>query len=180
METKTQRKKSNVEVKILAVNNLNKYAKQFFEYERAHFLQFLGQSIFKVDGSVKAKYEHERQSYKGQLPDGTWIDAHYWLTSSYGYFDIHIKICVNGGTYDVKPNTAFCQYEELALSMFKIEDGKLVDSPADISPLDIQYNIADLQEAAKGIEEAKKIYETAKEKLPYRFHDVFWVEKLTR
>jgi hypothetical protein len=177
---KQSNKKSNVEVKILSVNNLYKYAKQFFEYERTHFLQFLGQSIFKVDGSVKAKFDHEKQSYKGQLPDGTWVNAHYWFTSSYGYFDIHVKICVNGGSYDVKPTTVFCQYDETTLTMFKIEDGKLIDSPADISHLDQVFNIQELQKAAKGIEEAAKAYNDECKKLPYMFHDVFLVSRLSR
>lgn len=173
-------KKSNQEVKTLAINNLYKYAKQFFQYERAHFLQFLGQSIFKVDGSVKAKYDHEKQSYKGQLEDGTWVNAHYWFTSNYGYFDMIVKICVNGGTYDVKPSTAFCQYDELSLTMFKIEDGKLIDSHSDISYLDTVYNLPDLQKAANEIEEAKKHYQKTVEKMPYIFRDVFWIERLTR
>jgi hypothetical protein len=176
----TTAKKTQAEVKVLAVNTLYQYAEQFFNYERQYFSQYLGQSIFKVDGSVKAKYEHEKQSFKGQLPDGTWVNAHYWFTNRYNCFDIHIKICVNGGSYDVKPSTAFCQYDEMTLEMFKIEDGKLIDSPQDISHLKERFDIDSLKAIAANIEQAKKMYESAADKMPHRFKEVFWIERLTR
>lgn len=173
-------KKTNQEVKVLSINTLNQYAEQFFLYEKEYFRQFIGKDIFKVDGSIKAKFDHEKQSFRGQLPDGTFVDAHYWFTSNYGYFDIHVKICVNGGSYDVKPATAFCQYEEMALTLFKIEAGKLIDTDTDITHLKERYNLSDLQKIAAEIGEAKKIYEAAENKMPYRFKDVFYIGRITR
>jgi len=173
-------KKSNKEVKVLAINTLYQYAKQFFEYEKQHFSQFIGKDIFKVDGSIKAKFEHDKLSFTGTLEDGTNVNAHYWFTSKYNCFDIHIKICVNGGSYDVKPSTAFCQYEETTLTMFKIVENNLIETPANIDFLNTRYDVETLVKIAADIKEAAKIYEAAENKMPYLFKGVFDIERLTR
>lgn len=182
MTTTTQQptKKSNKEVKVIAINVLHEYAKQFYEYEKKHFSQFLGVDIFKVNGSLKAKYEHDKIDFSGQLKDGTFVNANYWFTYSYNSFDIHVKICVNGGTYDVRPATAFCQYEEMTLTLFKTDsDNKLIETDNDISHLSTRYNLADLVKIETEINEAKKNYEAAENKMPYRFRDVFYIGRIT-
>lgn len=181
MNTQTQNtgKKSTQEVKVLAINTLYEYAQQFYEYEKLHFGQFIGKDIFKIDGSIKAKYEHEKLSFSGKLNDGTNVNAHYWFTSRHGYFDIHVKICVNGGSYDVSPSTAFCQYEETTLTLFKIEENKLIETPANIDYLKNRYDVETLAKIATNIKEAAKVYEAAEDKMPYLFKGVFDVERLT-
>jgi len=134
-------KKSNQEVKVLAINTLYEWAEKFFNYEKDHFSQFVGVDIFKVDGSIKKKYEHEKMSFRGKLPDGTFCDAHYWFTHSYNDFRITVKICVNGGSYDVKPTTAFCQYEEQGITLFKTQNGVLLETAPDIDFLKTRYNL---------------------------------------
>jgi len=170
-------KKSNLEVKILAINTLNEYAKKCFEYEKEHFSQFIGKNIFKVDGSIKQKFEHEKLYFKGNLPDGTFFDVHYWFTSSYS-FDICIKICVNGGSWDVHPHTAFCQYETDKLELFALtKEKELKESTREGSNF-TQYNIDDIIKGAKIIEEAKQNYEKALEHVPYIFRDVLYIKRI--
>ena len=175
----TTTKKSNKEVKVLAINTLNEWAEVFYKYEKEHFSKFIGIDIFKVDGSIKQKYDHEKQSFKGQLLDGTWVDVHYWFTKRYNSFDINIKLCVNGGSYDVKPTTAFCQYEEMSLTLFNTVDNKLVETSEDISHLSTRYNLDELVKIAAEIEQAKIVYERAEYKMPYRFKDVFYIGRIT-
>ena len=179
--TKSPVKKSNVEVKVLAVNTLYEWAEKFYQYEKQHFQQFVGKAIFKADGSIKSKYEHQKISHEGRLADGTYVHAHYWFTSRYNSFDIHVKICVNGGSYDDKPSTAFCQYEERAIELFKInEAGELVENSNDIEWLKKRYDVAELTAIANDVKEAAKVYEAAHEKMPYIFQEVFYIERLTR
>jgi hypothetical protein len=180
MTTTTNTKKTSAEIKVLAVNTLYEWAEVFYKAEKEHFSKFIGIDIFKVDGSIKQKYDHEKQSFKGQLPDGTWVNAHYWFTNRYNSFDIHIKVCVNGGSYDVKPTTAFCQYEEMTLTLFNTKDGKLEPSNEDISHLSTRFNVEDLKAIAANIEKAAKAYEAAADKMPYRFKEVFHIERLAR
>jgi len=176
----TPAKKTSQEIKVMAINVLHEYAEKFYNYEKQHFAQFIGKDIFKVDGSVKAKFEHEKISHRGQLPDGTFLDAHYWFENRYGDFTINVKICINGGSYDVTPTTAFCQYEEMRLTLFQTKDGQLQPTETDISHLQTRYNLDDLKTIAKEIEQAAAAYKRAADKMPYRFNDVFWIERLTR
>ena len=172
-------KKSNVEVKVLALNTLYEYAKKFIQYEKEFYSKFIGINIFKVDGSIKAKYEHERLSFRGKLPDGAFVDVHYWFNSSYS-FDIHIKLCINGGSYDDKPVTAFCQYEELTSTLFELKDNVLTAKDNDISYLDKRYNVEELTAKAKQVKELAEKYETLYNTFPYQFKDVFYLNRLTR
>ncbi len=167
-----------VEQKVLAVNLMHKYAKEFIEYELKHFNQFIGVNIFKVNGDIKQKYEHEKLSFKGRLNDGTWCDVHYWFTSQYS-FDIHVKLCINGGSYDVRPSTAFCHYEEQSYELFKIDKGILAKSERTNKNLDIQYDVTELQVIANQIKIAQKVYESEYEKMPYQFREVFNVKRIS-
>lgn len=174
------KKKSQIEIKVLAINTLNQWTEQVYAYEKKHFAQFLGQNIFKVDGSVKAKFDHEKFSFKGQLEDGTWVNANYWFTNAHGYFSIHVKICVSGGSYDVKPATTFCQYEETAPTLFQVKDGLLIETTQEQSDYSIRYDVADLQSKAQAIKEAADAYEVVADTMPNQFKDVLFIQHLAR
>jgi len=179
MNTQTT-KKSNAEVKVLAMNTLYEWAEKFFNYEKEHFTQFLGVDIFKVDGTIKKKYEHEKMSFTGKMPDGTFVNAHYWFTHSYNDFRMHVKICVNGGSYDVRPNTAYCQYEEQGLTIFNTDNGVLLPTESDTAFLKTRFDVAELSAIAGNIKKAAEAYEYAVNAMPYRFREVFYIERLTR
>ena len=172
-------KKSALSVKVLAINTMNEYAAKFVEYEMKHFFQFIGQSIFKVDGSVKAKFAHEKLSFKGQLDDGTFFDAHYWFETRRS-FDLVTKICINGGSYDVQPTTAFCQYEETRTELFALNDsGELMESTRQKEDYSIRYNEADIQALANAAKQAAAAYESAERAVPYLFRRIVGVQRLT-
>jgi len=173
-------KKTAVEIKVLAINTLYEYAEKYFNHEKQRLSAFIGMDIFKVDGSFKAKYDSPKLSDKLQLPDGTWLNAHYWFNNNNYSLDLHVKICVNGGSYDVNPTTAFCQYEEQSFTLFKKENGKLIETPVNNEFLNTRYNVDELTAIANNIKEAAKVYEAAAEKMPHRFNDVFWLQRLSR
>jgi hypothetical protein len=174
----TTAKKSNTEIKVLAINTLYEYAEKFYNYEKEYLSKFIGVNVFKVDGSLKAKYDHEKLAFKGQLSDGTYFDAHYWLSYRHGYLDICVKICINGGSYDVQPTTAFCQYENTTITLFKTQDDKLTETNTDISYLKERFNLQDLKAIATEIKEAEKQYEETAKKMPYIFNDVFYIGRV--
>ena len=128
-------KKTQAEIKVLAINTLYEYAEKYINHERQRLTAFIGMDIFKVDGSFKQKYDSPKLSDKLQMSDGTWVDAHYWFTHYTNSFEIHVKICINGGSYDIKPVTAFCQYEEQTFTLFNKVDGKLIETEKNIDYL---------------------------------------------
>jgi hypothetical protein len=172
-------KKTQSEIKVLAINTLYEYAQKYYEYEKNRLLPFVGLNIFKVDGSLKAKYDADKLSDKIQLSDGTFVDAHYWFYNSSYSFDIRVKICINGGSYDVHPTTAFCQYEEISLTLFKKDNDKLADTDTDISFLHKRYDVNELRQIAANIKLAAIEYEKEAGKMPYQFNSVFGLQRLT-
>ena len=175
---KTETKKSNVEVKVIAINTLYKHAKEIISYEQEHFSQFIGKNIFKVDGSIKQKYAHEKLSFKGET-DGTRYNVSYYFEVRHGYFDLRMTICVSGGSYDVRPSTAFCQYENLTITIFKTNDaGELANFANNLTYLDTVYTVKELSEIANEIKEAAKKYEEVESKMPHQFKSVFSIQRL--
>lgn len=173
-------KKSQVEIKVLAINTLYEYSKQIAEYEYNHFKQFVGIDVFKVDGSVKLKYKHDRLTFKGQMKDKTWYSADYYLKITSDSLEVHVKICVNGGSYDVKPSTAFCQYEDKIIHILDAKNCVLQDTKIDLDYLDERFNVESLNKIAAEVRKAAEIYEIELKKMPYLFKDVFYLERLSR
>lgn len=173
-------KKTQAEIKVLAINTLYEYAKKYVNHEKTRLDAFIGLDIFKVDGSFKQKYDSPKLSDTLTLPDGTFVNAHYWFKHYSTDFGICVKICINGGSYDVKPTTAFCQYEEQYFSLFNKVDGKLTATEIDREYLNTRYDVAQLTAIATTIKEAAKVYEAEADKMPYLFRDTFYLSRLTR
>ena len=174
----TPTKKTSAEIHVLAINTLYEYAAKYYQHEKQRLTPFIGLDIFKVDGSFKQKYESPKLSDQTKLEDGTFVNAHYWFTHYTNGFDIHVKICINGGSYDVKPVTAFCQYQEQSFTLFKKEDGKLIASDIDVSYLNKRYTVDGLAAIAKQVKDAEKVYESAYSKMPHLFTDTFNLRRL--
>lgn len=177
---KTTKKKSQIEIKVLAVNTLHKYSKKILQYEIEKLKALQGLDIWKVDGSLKQKYMYEAlPEMKGKLPDGTWYSVTYWHNMSAGEYGIKVKVCVNGGSHEDR--TAFCMYDEQSFYPFKIQDGKLLlKEDFSYTWLDVVYNVADLQKKAAKIKALAELYEKERDKIYYDFHSALGIERLTR
>jgi len=146
----------------------------------AYFTPFVGKDIFKVDGSLKAKYAYNAPSFEGKLPDGSHVSAHCWPEKSYGKFELNVKICVNGGSYDVNPVTAFCQYERRSIELFDVKDGILTASVTNTNKdyLNKEWDASELQAHANKVIEAQKQYEAILDGFPYVFSDVCHIKRI--
>ena len=171
--------KSKPEIKILAVNTLRQWAKEFYDYEKKFYSQFIGQDIFKADGSIKKKYVHEKKEAKGKLDDGTYFDVHYWFEAKYSRFDICVKACINGGSYEVRPSTAFTQYEQLSRTMFAIKDGVIVESDVNESHLEDLFDYDGIKLLADDVKEAELAYEASLNRVPYILRESFGLKRIT-
>lgn len=178
-ETTQTRKKSEIEVAVMAYNHLYEWAEKIYNHEREHFSQFIGKDIFKVDGNLKEKYKHDTLSHDERLQDGTFIKIYYHLYNKHGWFGAEINICISGGSYDVKPTTAFCQYHRLSVTLFDVKEGKLIDRVNDIEYLKTRYDLKELTQLADQIKEAAKKYDAIHDKMPYQFTGHFWLQRLT-
>ena len=172
-------KKSNLQVKILSLNLLNEYAPAYFEKATKHFEQFIGAEAYKVDGTLKAKYALKLEEVKGHR-DGANFDIHAWIRPSSDSIDINIKICVSGGSYDVHPNTAFCQYDTMTLEVVRIKEGKISQRERQTNDFTVIHSESEILAAAAEVKKAAEAYEQALNKVYYEFRDILYLSRLTR
>lgn len=171
-------KKSQVEIKTIALNTINEHAAKFYEYEKNHFAQFIGKDIFKANGEVKAKFEHEKIKFSGQLDDGTFYDSHYWFENRYGHFGMVVKTCVNGGSWDTVPTTAFCTYEQISVDLFDIENGLLIETKRPQRDFSYRYNVAEILKKVDEAKVAAEEYGKVLQAVPYEFREMFHLNRI--
>jgi hypothetical protein len=172
-------KKTNLQVKILALNLLNEYAPMYFEQATKHFEQFIGVDPFKVDGTLKAKYALKFEDTQGER-ENAYFHINAWVKSTSYSIDINIKICVSGGSYDVHPNTAFCQYNTMTLEIVRVKEGKISQRERQPNDFTVRYSESEILAAAAEVKKAAEAYENALSKVYYEFRDILYLSRLTR
>ena len=176
-------KKTNLEITVLAVNQLYQWSKKFIEVETNFYNQFLGVDIFKVDGSIKDKYKNNfAHSFSEKLKDGTNLSSQYFFKKTSTALCIEVQICVNGGKYNqpVAPDTAFCQYQRMTFDLFEVVNNCLVSKNVDRSYLNEVFSENKLLKQANKIKQLAEKYRIEYNKLNYQFKDVLYIERLTR
>jgi hypothetical protein len=170
---------NKIEQKVRAINALNKYAAQVYEHEKKHFQQFEGLDIFKVNGEIKQKYQHDKmQPVEEKNEHGEHVSIHYYMEKNNYNLQFKVKICLNGGSYDVTPSTAFCLYEYKTLYIMNIESGVL--KPCGYVQDFEQYDADKLTKAAHEAHEAAKVYKEKADAVPHIFREILNVDRLTR
>lgn len=180
------KKLTAIEQKVLAINLLNDHMKIMAQEEIEFFTPAIGKDIFKQYFVLKAKYDHSREEIKGTTPEGVYFNTHCWLTKEYDGFYLNAKICINGGSYDVQPSTAFCLYENGSVKLFDVVkvqrenkiDYVLENPTTDFSKLDVRYDVAELEAQALKVKEAADQYRAALESVPYIFRDTLYLKSL--
>jgi len=166
------------EIVILAVNTLNARAKEIVAYEREHFSKFIGKDIFKNNCEIKEKYKHDRLRYRRVQLEGYGIDVTYIIEYKYQRLSVDITVCINGGSYNVKPNTAFTHYEKTNITLFNAIKNELVETEISLGYLDTVYDLNELKAQAFQLNELAREYNLQLDKFPSRFNYLFNVERL--
>lgn len=110
-------KPTKLQLEIHGQNELKKLAKHVLTTLIPLLKPFLNQKLFTADGlSAKAKKTIDLQTIMKSvnldpLLKGHFCKAHIcFIENSYNSLRLKLSICLNGGSYDVTPNTAYCQY----------------------------------------------------------------------
>lgn len=177
---KAKKEFTQLELKVLAVNTLQLHAKRILDYEIEQLTKLVGIDCFKVDGSLKQKYMYPNLKRISEKFGKNWLTVDYWSDKTEYDYRIHVKICINGGSYDVSPSTAFCIYQDESYYPFDIKDGKLKAKTNDYSFLNEVFSVEKLEVLSDKVKEIATQYEKMRDKIDYRFHGVLNIERLTR
>jgi len=94
------------------------------------------------------------------------------------------KICVNGGSYDVRPSTAFCHYEDSSIRMFSVLEGNKISESefykSEFARLSVKYDVNELAVKANQVHAAAIAYRAVVDTVPYIFRETLNAERLTR
>lgn len=181
MKSTTDRpvKRSTLEVRAQALEELSKANVKIGAAFKAHYDQFIGQDIFKVDGSVKQKFKFDLSPYRTphgtpRRKDGTFLTVSAYEEMSYHSFKVNVKVCLNGGSYEDQPSTAYCNYEENTLYIYDVKDGAIVENVNHVGKFGgkvVKYNLEKLKKQALKLEKMREKYEAEAEKTPHLLRD---------
>lgn len=178
----TPKKATSLQTQILCVNTLYSHSKEIIAKEIDFLTPLIGKDILKVDGSFKAKYEHEKTSYKYKVNDygfDFWIDTHYHFKSGYGKLSITVTTSVHGGGYDKNGVNCNSNQQSQTFDLFTLDNGILAGIiETDRSYLDTPYNEAEILAAAEKTSEAAKQYDAVLQTVPYLFRDALYLQRL--
>lgn len=112
------------------IDGLNIHNKQVKEYYLSAIQQaqaLIGKKIHTAKMEKSKQFNIDLPHIKEQINGAEWIDIHSWFTFSGQSVWLHIKTCYSGGSWDVKPTTAFCIYFNDGLYIGETDnDGKLM------------------------------------------------------
>ncbi len=180
--TTTPVKATSLQTQILCVNTLYAHSKEIIQNEISFLLPLIGKDILKVDGSFKAKYEHQKRIFKYKVNEfgfDFWVDTHYYFTAKYGKLSIEVITTVTGGGSDKNGVNANHSQQRQGYDLFVLNNGILsAIVETDRSYLDTPYNEADILAAAEKVKEAAKQYDAVLQSVPYLFRDVLYLQRL--
>jgi hypothetical protein len=184
---------TNLEAKVLALNLHNEKVLQIFNHEQNELKKYVGTNPLKIDGSFKAKIKHSKlepyqeicRSWNKINVFGLdwWTDTNYYFSVSYGRFTANIKSCLTGGGTDRAGHTnKYCIYETTVIDLFNIDEKGNFQPLKESQRYEARpvFEVAKLREAAQEIKAIANEYRCALNSLPYEFHNVLNIERLTR
>lgn len=93
--------------------------------------EFIGKKITTADNTLTKKAANVLKPLitsleKGKLGENYISKQCYFRSSDYTLY-LHVRVCINGGSYDVQPNTAFTKYFERTVALGYLESTFLTE-----------------------------------------------------
>ena len=117
-----------LEINTSVINETNRFINKHLETVLNSLKPFIGQKILLSDCETASKkftpFKPEQFKIK---KENYFLDIHCWY--EYGSYSVILKVktCINGGSYDVKPSTAFCEYYTKCIYVCKVKNQVLTE-----------------------------------------------------
>lgn len=148
-------------------NAYNIFAKKAIAIVLPQLAQFIGKKVFTADGSKAKIFNIDLSKITIDPIEGmhTMVQNCY-LTTKYNKLCLVLKISCNGGSYDVRPQTAWTKYVGTDIEIGQSKDGQIIDSIdtiENIVKLHNLDNIINLEEEIEKINTYKSLEKQAEE-----------------
>lgn len=133
---------TNIEQRIYAKNFLNEQTLKVLQAIKTEFMNLEGAKVQLSSGEHSKKWTLKSDYIKTDtIINGikVHLSYQYWFTFSHSTIQLRSKVCISGGSHDVQPRTAFCQYVDGTNYIGKIENQILTDTK------DINMSIENVQ-----------------------------------
>lgn len=179
-------KPEQFDILYLAWQCLERAAVAIVKYETEQHAPHYGKKVYSVNGSILDKFKHPhapgysadkgtRETWKHGV---YWNMTHYWITAQYDEIRVHVKTCVNGGSYE--DNSAWTQYAEQSYTIAANAGNILTELPEEKRPLiETLEHPAVIRGHADATKALQKQYEEARGKVDARFHSTLNIYRLT-
>lgn len=162
-----------------AVNFLNEYIPQIVIEVKKQLDPHIGKPIFTGSGAWRKSVNWIYNPIKKQLANGNWLSVEYYVQQHYNYVDLRVKVCLNGGSYDVHPTTAFTIYQEQGLTIYTVdENGNIVDFNVDLTPYNVKYDVDTVLKQAEVLNTVAEQLRNEIDKIPHRLRDALYLPSL--
>ena len=105
---------NRIEQHIESINFLNVNRLDLLNHIKEDIKQLEGKKLELASGGLskqfKLKGEHKKTTIDVEGKT-VYLSYQYYYSIDYGYLKVHHKVCINGGSYEDTPSTAFCQYQ---------------------------------------------------------------------
>jgi hypothetical protein len=157
----------NLKREITIGNAFNILAKKAIAIILPQLAQFVGKKVFTADGSKAKIFNIDLSKITIDAIEGmhTMVQNCY-LTTKHNKLYLVLKISCNGGSYDVKPNTAWTKYVGVDIELGQSKDGQIIDSINTIDEVIELHNfnnIINLEEEIEKINVYKELEKQAAE-----------------
>lgn len=140
-------------LEIQAQNALKAFAKTILSAVLPQLTQFIGKKIFLGDGSKSKIFNIDINKFAPAPIKGMHVQAHAtYLTNDYGKLQLKVGICLNGGSYDVTPKTAFCKYLDRQIELGILKDGQNLDSIIELDKIVKAYELDEVLDLSDELE----------------------------
>jgi acyl carrier protein len=148
-------------------NAFNIFAKKAIAIVLPQLAQFVGKKVFTANGDKAKIFNIDLSKITIDAIEGmhTMVQNCY-ITTKHGKLCLVLKICCNGGSYDVKPATGWTRYVGVDVEIGLSKDGQIIDSIDTIENIVKLHNLdnfINLEEEIEKINTYKTLEKQAEE-----------------
>lgn len=159
---------------IEALNIHNAKVKEYYLSALEQLAPLIGKKVRTAKNERAKAFNIELTPIRGKHGNNH-LDIHYWFEFTGRSVWLNVKTCLNGGSYDAKPVTAFCIYVENAVYLGETNDEGVLTSVANestresylknLDPVTIEVIREKEAKYKEAQETARKIYDSIPEHL---------------